>query len=191
MLNLQTHRPGPAAFAYTFLEVPKFTTPLHECHTDIEKWMYFLKYHKDINASDIDLLTKDKPILKEAYMQIARYAWDTPQLHAYEAYQDAVKVYNEGLDDRLQEGMERGIEKGIEKGIEQGIEKGMEKGMEKGRQEGIEQGIEKGIEEGIAKGELMTKVTIAKALLAQGMSLPQIAALVQIPEPDLQHLLNE
>jgi predicted transposase YdaD len=67
----------------------------------------------------------------------------------------------------------------------------MEKGMEKGRQEGIEQGIEKGIEEGIAKGELMTKVTIAKALLAQGMSLPQIAALVQIPEPDLQHLLNE
>jgi flagellar biosynthesis/type III secretory pathway protein FliH len=141
--------------------------------------MYFLKYHKDINASDIDLLTKDKPILKEAYMQIARYAWDTPQLHAYEAYQDAVKVYNEGLDDRLQEGMEKGMEKGIEKGIEKGMERGIEKG--------IEQGIEKGRQE----GESTTKVNIAKALLTQGMSLPQIAALVQIPELDLQHLLDE
>ncbi|MDR2132235.1 MAG: hypothetical protein LBP30_02690, partial [Clostridiales Family XIII bacterium] len=78
-------------------------------------------------------------------------------------------------------------DEGLEKGIEQGIEKGIEKGIEQGIEKGIEQGIEKGIEQGIEEG----KIKVARAALAKGFSVADVADITGLDEESVKKLETE
>jgi predicted transposase/invertase (TIGR01784 family) len=54
--------------------------------------------------------------------------------------------------------------------------------------EGRDKGIEEGIEEGIEKGRLDALQTLARRLLARGMSVAELAALTELPEDQVRTL---
>ena len=65
------------------------------------------------------------------------------------------------------------------------IQEGLKQGLEKGVQKGLEQGLEQGLE----KGRLEEALLVAKRLKAMGMSLEQIAGIVDLPLDELTALL--
>jgi flagellar biosynthesis/type III secretory pathway protein FliH len=67
-------------------------------------------------------------------------------------------------------------EEGVEEGIEKGIERGIERGREQGREEGMGIGMEKGIEKA------------AKAALAKGLSMSDVADITGLGEEALRKL---
>ena len=66
---------------------------------------------------------------------------------------------------------------------ESAIAESIEKGMEKGREEGMEKGIEKGREEG--------KADVAKAMLTEGFSVPDISKATRLSEGEISKLKSE
>ena len=60
---------------------------------------------------------------------------------------------------------------------------------EQGREEGLEQGLEQGLEKGREQGR---KAEMQKVILRahhKGLSLPEIAELVELPEKEIRHIL--
>lgn len=75
-------------------------------------------------------------------------------------------------------------QKGIEKGIEQGIEQGIEMGIEKGIPLGEQRGIEKGRQEGVLEG----KLTVARAMLANGIDHDSVMKMTGLTAEDLAQI---
>ena len=75
-----------------------------------------------------------------------------------------------GMLDWLAEKEELGLQRGLQHGIQQGLEQGRQQGLEQGRQQGLEQA--------------------ADALFLHGMSVEEIAAVLQI-EMDMVKLWYE
>ena len=48
ILNKETHSQDLDDFEFTFLELSKFNKDLHQLETILDKWLYFLKYTKDL-----------------------------------------------------------------------------------------------------------------------------------------------
>ncbi|CAI1049156.1 putative transposase [Serratia quinivorans] len=71
-------------------------------------------------------------------------------------------------------------QKGIEKGIEQGIEMGIEKGIPLGEQRGIEKGRQEGVLEG--------KLTVARAMLANGIDHDSVMKMTGLTAEDLAQI---
>jgi predicted transposase/invertase (TIGR01784 family) len=65
-----------------------------------------------------------------------------------------------------------------------------QRGVEKGIEQGIEKGIEKGIEQGIEQGREEEKIEIARAFLAQGVSIETIAKATSLPKRTIKKLLS-
>ena len=66
--------------------------------------------------------------------------------------------------------------------------RGIEKGMAKGRAEGLAEGRAEGLAEGRAEGELSKGLTVARNLLAMGMSWTQIIQATGLTEDQLKQL---
>ena len=66
--------------------------------------------------------------------------------------------------------------------------RGIEKGMAKGRAEGKAEGLAEGRAEGRAEGELSKGLTVARNLLAMGMSWTQIIQATGLTEDQLKQL---
>ncbi len=64
-------------------------------------------------------------------------------------------------------------------------------GLKKGMEKGVEEGVEKGMQKGLEQGARLQALSIAANLLAEGMSMPQIARLTKLPLAEVETLSRE
>ena len=142
------------------------------------------------NIKDIDKLLKklNKKLLnldnkkREDYLRKLFYLLRLrPKVH--DIYKQKQKeelpmpfIIEKERDPLYKDGLERGREEGIKKGIEKGIERGIERGIEKGQKQGIQ------------KGSRETKISIAKAMIKQQMSIEMISKLTGLSKEEVEKL---
>ncbi|MBS0621710.1 MAG: PD-(D/E)XK nuclease family transposase, partial [Verrucomicrobia bacterium] len=116
--NVETREHKIKDFDLTFVELPKFTKKEEELSSVADKWIYFLKYAKELETVPETIVEE---AIKEAFEIINQGTWSRDQLNAYEdrkkALMDEMARYASGVD----EGEQRGIEKGIVLGRKEGI----------------------------------------------------------------------
>ena len=144
-----------------FIELTKFNKELEELETITDKWLYFLKTARKLDA--VPTVMEDVPAIKKAF-EIASQA----------------NLSKQELDDLERRSIFIHDQRNA-------IKKATRLGLEQGKREGIQQGIEQGIEKGIEQGALKAKLEIAQQLLAvlddeaicqsTGLSLDEIAQL--------------
>jgi len=165
-----------------FVELPKFKKKLVELETLTEKWLYFLKHARRLDAVPASMQTV--PALKRAF-QIANQSALTPaELEALEQREMFIHDNRNAIARAAREAEEKGKEMGIQEGKEMGIQEGIELG--------IQEGIELGIQEGIELGMKAKTIELARALLDSldvetirqktGLSLEEIHNLKQADE---------
>ena len=147
---------------FIYLSLPFFNKSEEECESGFEKWIYVLKY------MEMDEVFKNLPLAEQKKMldHLAKLAdvrcLSSEEQEKYDESIKAVDDYYSGLYGSYVEGEEKGIAKGIAKGRA----------------------------EGRAEGELSKSLTIARNLLAMGMSLPQIVKATGLNEEQLKQLLE-
>ena len=57
-------------------------------------------------------------------------------------------------------------------------------------EQGVEQGFKRGIEQGIEQGVERTKLETAKKLLVKGMSIEDILEITELPEKEIEQLIE-
>ena len=67
----------------------------------------------------------------------------------------------------------------------------LRQGIEQGIEQGVEQGIEQGVERGIEQGIELEKTETAKALLAMGLSVDQVAKGTRLPIEEVERIRAE
>ena len=133
--------------------------------TGFEKWIYVLKYMEVLERLPF---TAQKKILDHlAKLPDVRCLSSEEQ----EKYDESIKAA-----DDYYSGLYGSYVEGEEKGIAKGMAKGMAKGIAKGRAEGR------------AEGELSKGLTVARNLLAIGMSWSQIMQITGLTEEELKPL---
>ena len=149
---------------FIYLSLPFFDKSEEECETGFEKWIYVLKYMEVLERLPF---TAQK---KKIFDHLAKLA-DVRCLSSeeQEKYDESIKA----VDDYYS---------GLYGSYVEGEEKGIAKGRAEGRAEGRV--------EGRAEGELSKSLTIARNLLAMGMTLPQIVKATGLNEEQLKQLLE-
>ena len=155
---------------FIYLSLPFFDKSEEECETGFEKWIYVLKYMEmDEVFKNLPLAEQKKMLDHLAKLPDVRYLSSEEQ----EKYDESIKA----VDDYYS---------GLYGSYVEGEEKGIAKGRAKGRAEGRAEGRV----EGRAEGELSKSLTIARNLLAMGMTLPQIVKATGLNEEQLKQLLE-
>ena len=120
-------------FYFSFLELPKFTKEIDELETVVDKWAYFFKHAPFTTPEELDKLTTDDLIFKEAYKVLDQFYWTEQELFTYQAEMKRL------LDERVileyqfaickAEGIAEGEAVGLVKGIAQGKTEGTKNAM--------------------------------------------------------------
>ena len=101
------------------------------------------------------------------------------------------RFYQEALEEGRLESRQEALEEGRLEGRLEGLEEGRLEGLQEGRQEGRQEGHQEGLEEGFQRGEYRTKLTVVQQLLQIGMSLEQIAQVVELPLEEVERMAQE
>ena len=150
---------------FIYLSLPFFDKSEEECETGFEKWIYVLKYMEVLERLPF---TAQKKIFDHLAKLADVRCLSSEEQEKYDESIKAVDDYYSGLYGSYVEGEEKGIAKGMAKG--------MAKGIAKGRAEGR------------AEGELSKGLTVARNLLAIGMSWSQIMQITGLTEEELKPL---
>lgn len=175
ILDKKSHEHDLKDFSFTFLELPKFRKNIDQLDNTTEMWMYFFKNAADTSQEELNKLAEHEGIIKRAYEELSRFAWNDIELRTYEQQEKYLRGYIASMDQKLDEGKEIGRVVGREEGIEIGIEIG----KEKGREEGIQLGIEK------------ERKQMVKNLLFKGISIQTIQEISGILEEEILTLQEE
>ena len=159
-------------FRQIFLQFPYFTKRLEECETLYDKLIYALKNMNEWNRMP-------DALKEQVFKHLERLAAVANLSEANRvAYDKAVdryyvnRIYEEDMQDRVENAMREGREKGIREG------------REKGMQEGREKGMREGMKEGVAKGKLED----AQNLKHLGVSMDIIAKATGLSMEDIEKL---
>jgi predicted transposase/invertase (TIGR01784 family) len=112
ILNQETNTQDLGDFEFCFIELPKFSTPLGELNTLLDKWLYFIK-----NAASLEMvpkeLTGDKA-LEQAFDSAKMYNWNREEMDVYDYMH--LKAWDEinAIDTAVKKAKKQGIEQGIE-----------------------------------------------------------------------------
>ena len=112
ILNQETNTQDLDDFEFCFIELPKFSTPLGELNTLLDKWLYFIK-----NAASLEMvpkeLTGDKA-LEQAFDSAKMYNWNREEMDVYDYMH--LKAWDEinAIDTAVKKAKKQGIEQGIE-----------------------------------------------------------------------------
>ena len=146
-------------FRQIYLQFPYFTKQLEECETLYDKLIYALKNMNEWNRMP-------DALKEQVFKHLERLAAVANLSEANRvAYDKAVdrfyvsRIYEEDMQDR----------------VENAMREGREKGMQEGREEGIKEGREEGIKEGIKEGMAKSKLEDAQNLKRLGVSTDIIA----------------
>ena len=148
---------------FIYLSLPFFNKSEEECESGFEKWIYVLKYMEVLERLPF---TAQKKIFDHLAKLADVRCLSSEEQEKYDESIKAVDDYYSGLYGSYVEGEEKGIAKG----------------RAEGRAEGRV--------EGRAEGELSKSLTIARNLLAMGMTLPQIVKATGLNEEQLKQLLE-
>ena len=154
---------------FIYLSLPFFDKSEEECVTGFEKWIYVLKYMEVLERLPF---TAQKKIFDHLAKLADVRCLSSEEQEKYDESIKAADDYYSGLYGSYVEGEEKGMAKGMAKGIAKGMAKGMAKGIAKGR----------------AEGELSKGLTVARNLLAMGMSWSQIMQITGLTEEELKPL---
>ena len=145
---------------FIYLSLPFFDKSEEECETGFEKLIYVLKYMEmDEVFKNLPLAEQKKMLDHLAKLPDVRFL-SSEEREKYDESIKAVDDYYSGLYGSYVEGEKKGIAKGIAKGRA----------------------------EGRAEGELSKGLTIARNLLAMGMSWSQIMQATGLTEEELKPL---
>ena len=87
--NVNTREPLLQDFRFTFAELPKFNKTESELITVEDKWLYFLKYAKEITAIPAVI---HEAAIREAFEIVNMLLWDREALHQYEQRSMSVQI---------------------------------------------------------------------------------------------------
>jgi len=111
-------------FQFTLAELPKFEKAEDELKTIEDKWLYFLKHAKELNAVPDNM---QEQVIQDAF-EIANQAnWNKQELETY-GKQGIL------IEDQIQQ-VQYGKQEGREEGLTEGREEGREEGLTEGRKE--------------------------------------------------------
>ena len=82
ILNKETLTADLDDFEFTFLELNKFNKKLTELETTLDKWIYFLKYAKDLTLIPKEF--KDIEEFKQAFQVAEQDTWNKQELEVYD-----------------------------------------------------------------------------------------------------------
>ena len=154
---------------FIYLSLPFFDKSEEECETGFEKWIYVLKYMEVLERLPF---TAQKKIFDHLAKLADVRCLSSEEQEKYDESIKAVDDYYSGLYGSYVEGEEKGIAKGMAKGIAKGRAEGRVEGRAEGR----------------AEGELSKGLTVARNLLAMGMSWSQIIQATGLTEDQLKQL---
>jgi predicted transposase/invertase (TIGR01784 family) len=164
-----------------FVELPKFTKPLTDLESDLDKWLYFMR-----SAAKLDMMPaqmQQPQALEQAFTLANRAqlsAEEEDEIERREMWiRDQRGIMSKALKQGLQQGMEQGLQQGMEQGLQQGMEQGLQQGMEQGLQQGMEQGLQRGRKEAMlyVARTLLDSLDDAAIAAATGLSLEEIRQL--------------
>ncbi|MFD2571765.1 Rpn family recombination-promoting nuclease/putative transposase [Spirosoma soli] len=193
--------------AFIYLEMPKFTKSLNELKTKADKWQYIFNnldqlherpkemeesvFQKLFDAAEVANFSKAERDRYEQSLKSYRDLKNVLSFAEMKSLEAGVKQgFEQGIQQGIEQGIQQGIEQGIQQGIQQGIEQGIQQGVEQGIQRGIEQGIEQGVQQGIEQGKHQQAIQIARAALANGLSVPMVMTLTNLTQEEVNALIN-
>ena len=123
-------------FRQIYLQFPYFTKQLEDCVTLYDKLIYALKNMNEWNRMP-------DALKEQVFKHLERLAAVANLSEANRvAYDKAVdrfyvsRIYEEDMQDRVENAMREGREEGMKEGREEGMKEGREKGMKEGKKEG-------------------------------------------------------
>jgi len=131
ILNQETNTQDLDDFEFCFIELPKFSTPLVELNTLLDKWLYFIK-----NAASLEMvpkeLTGDKA-LEQAFDSAKMYNWNREEMDVYDYMHlkawDEINAINTAVKKAKKQGIEQGIEQEKIETAKNAIKQGLDNQM--------------------------------------------------------------
>ncbi len=176
LLDKETYAHDLKDFSFTFLELPKFNQSIEQLQTIIEKWAYFFKHAEETREGDVDKIVGADPVILRAYEALNRFSWSETELNTYEEEEKRERDAQAILQQKLIDAESKGRAEGEAKGKAEGLAEGEAKGKAEGFAEGHEQGANH------------TRLTLARKLLDNGLSLQAIIALMDLSIAEVQAL---
>ena len=159
-------------FRQIYLQFPYFTKQLEDCVTLYDKLIYALKNMNEWNRMP-------DALKEQVFKHLERLAAVANLSEANRvAYDKAVdrfyvsRIYEEDMQDR----------------VENAMREGREKGMREGREEGMKEGREEGMKEGMKEGKKEGKLEDAQNLKRLGVSLDIISQATGLSLGDIENL---
>jgi len=165
ILNQETNTQDLDDFEFCFIELQKFSKPLGQLSTLLDKWIYFIK-----NASSLEMVPKEftgNSALEQAFDSAQMYNWNREEMDVYDYIH--LKAWDEinAIDTAVKKAEKRAKQEGLEQGLELGIEQ--------------EQRLSK-------KQRVQDKIEIAKNAISQGLEIQTIAAITGLSIEEIEKL---
>jgi predicted transposase/invertase (TIGR01784 family) len=128
-LDIETFECDIDGLSFSFLELEKLDKELHELDNNIEKWMYFFKNASCTEPGELEEISKNSPMIREAYGALAEYAFTTEELLEYERYDMQKDAETTRLKDAKAEGKAEGLAEGLAEGKRETATKMLSRGM--------------------------------------------------------------
>ncbi|MEM0992754.1 MAG: Rpn family recombination-promoting nuclease/putative transposase [Bacteroidota bacterium] len=130
LLNEETYEHALKDIRFTFIELKKFSKPVEELETLIEKWIFFIK-----NAENLAVIpenTEDEGLI-EAYKDADKHSWKKEELIAY----DNASIAEQDARGRLIAAEKKGKAEGKIEGKEEGKQEEQQAVIERCWKEGL------------------------------------------------------
>jgi predicted transposase/invertase (TIGR01784 family) len=107
-LDIETFECDIEGLSFSFLELRKLDKELHELNNNLEKWVYFFRNAPSTGPGELEEISKNSPMIKEAYGALAEYAFTPEELREYERYDMQKDAEKTRLKDAKAEGIAEG-----------------------------------------------------------------------------------
>jgi predicted transposase/invertase (TIGR01784 family) len=107
LLEATGHFPLTTDIEFHVLELPKFTKRAAELESELDIWLYFLRYAEKINPDALPL-TLDRPVVRRACEELTMLSQTDVDRERYESRRKAQLDYNTGMRVAREEGLAKG-----------------------------------------------------------------------------------
>jgi predicted transposase/invertase (TIGR01784 family) len=104
-------------FSFTFIELPKFKKKKGDkLDSILEKWCYFFKYADETGEQDLEQISGNDSVIKNAYEALNQFNWSEEELMAYKEEVKRIWDNRAVMETAIEAAEERGVAKGEAKG---------------------------------------------------------------------------
>ncbi len=152
-----------------FIDLYRFRKSFEDCTSDIDKWLFSIKYMHQLNDFPNGI---DGTELEDLYDEAKLAAWKPDLRTKYERFMGNKHDWDVSLQYEKDLAREEGLAEGRERGLAEGREKGIELGLEEGRAEGRAEANRE-----VAKSLLQQGIDVQAIVRATGLSVEELRAL--------------